>query len=913
MKARKFSSSGGMAGSTTDANALTEQGEEAPPHSASLRSDKANAQQPNNCYHFDDSSSVTGGDHVTFATARETASTLRHSTRSPGGHLDDIYADSSKQQHDAMRGSNPTHADDSITRTMSRSSIEPDPPDAKFGGGSQQSLKSIPSNLAIDGAAAPNASATAAASVSAAAVVNAFLSIDEEEIDDLPQMEAKIETLYRVVEDKQRAIEECSYRLSGLYLGQDRYHRNYYMLGHFGGVYIQGCETSIDPSYEKPIESDDEPKAGTNEPAVNGDTHPPLDSASTDKREPSLAEDSGKNRVGTVWDFDADQMVAQIQARRQLAEKRKYKINIPTNNAHAHAIIHHANSNTNTKPADEVATKDASSGGDVMHSAESNTTTMEGGVEQSGDTESVPLPTSSCANESKSLTVPTYSHDHLPESRPLETVASANLEPTEQRSVTPVQRQGALFRLVSEMDGQDFDTKPLDAVAQPQDNENEDNNKTLRGTFEGDVCNNEPSKLPSISDATISGDELAKACHDVTTVGGGRKTEDSSFGSIERAATPNQIHLQQPTGDECDAANLIERVTRTVTSSGKRDTDRDHTATLTNFHLTDVDIKPNHIVESTTSPDDHMKMDSTANNQPLDLSNKLSHNTTSKNGQPSNSKFSDDSSLMIPSTKDYSETLVTLNKLGLDDVVLTTAALLFMTHTFIIPASVACSETLFEPWKSVIAHYKSLLIWALMTEMRAEGAVPDGANGSNCNDPNDAPSGGSDKASNELDNSIFHVPSTLRDAILLLKKSFMDDSKAQDPTQIPGEACPGQSVATDGPAASEIIPDIPVRDIENAANTELENRGIQVPLDRVQLRESIKSDSPNWWRLTDSSAFQELLHALVPRGIRERNLMKGIKRVEELLEASLQKACSIGRLNIGAPCDISLLFFLHCH
>lgn len=63
---------------------------------------------------------------------------------------------------------------------------------------------------------------------------------DEEELESAEELEKRIESLQHCLEAKQRAIEECAFRLSGVFLGQDRFHRNYFVLGSVGGIYVEG-------------------------------------------------------------------------------------------------------------------------------------------------------------------------------------------------------------------------------------------------------------------------------------------------------------------------------------------------------------------------------------------------------------------------------------------------------------------------------------------------------------------------------------------------------------------------------------------------------------------------------------------------------------------------------------------------
>ncbi|KAM7540208.1 hypothetical protein Aperf_G00000039834 [Anoplocephala perfoliata] len=107
-------------------------------------------------------------------------------------------------------------------------------------------------------------------------------SDEEEELDSVEELEKRIENLQHCLEIKQRAIEECTFRLSGVFLGQDRFHRNYFVLGGVGGIYIEGQPTTA-------------------------------------------REGSSVKEVPPV--YDADAIVAEIRARRELSVIRHFNTN----------------------------------------------------------------------------------------------------------------------------------------------------------------------------------------------------------------------------------------------------------------------------------------------------------------------------------------------------------------------------------------------------------------------------------------------------------------------------------------------------------------------------------------------------------------------------------------------------------
>uniref|UniRef100_A0A5K3EX38 MBD domain-containing protein n=1 Tax=Mesocestoides corti TaxID=53468 RepID=A0A5K3EX38_MESCO len=111
---------------------------------------------------------------------------------------------------------------------------------------------------------------------------------DEEELNTVDELEKRIETLTYALNAKQRAIEECSFRLSGVFLGQDRFHRNYFVLGSVGGIYVEGQHVGTREGFSV--------------------------------REVPLV-------------FDADAIVAEIKARRELSITRHFSANANSSSA----------------------------------------------------------------------------------------------------------------------------------------------------------------------------------------------------------------------------------------------------------------------------------------------------------------------------------------------------------------------------------------------------------------------------------------------------------------------------------------------------------------------------------------------------------------------------------------------------
>lgn len=121
---------------------------------------------------------------------------------------------------------------------------------------------------------------------------------DEDDLNSVEELEKRIDSLHHCLEAKQCAIEECSFRLSGIFLGQDRFYRNYFVLGSVGGIYIEG----------QPI---------------------------------SAREGSASRGIPSV--FDPDAICAEIKARRELAVMRHFNTN-PSSSSSSATMAQKSNS-----------------------------------------------------------------------------------------------------------------------------------------------------------------------------------------------------------------------------------------------------------------------------------------------------------------------------------------------------------------------------------------------------------------------------------------------------------------------------------------------------------------------------------------------------------------------------------------
>ncbi|KAK4470209.1 hypothetical protein MN116_005785, partial [Schistosoma mekongi] len=132
------------------------------------------------------------------------------------------------------------------------------------------------------------------------------LSDDEDNMCKLSELEDKIETLNRTAEQKQKELDECSSRLSGLYLGQDRYYRNYYVLKHMGGIYIEG-ESCSSMHLKSDCSNNSIKIEATKNHISNVD-----------------------NNLNELPDSHLDYIVNEIKVRHELAQKRQLKLPVST-------------------------------------------------------------------------------------------------------------------------------------------------------------------------------------------------------------------------------------------------------------------------------------------------------------------------------------------------------------------------------------------------------------------------------------------------------------------------------------------------------------------------------------------------------------------------------------------------------
>lgn len=142
------------------------------------------------------------------------------------------------------------------------------------------------------------------------AISSTSLSDDEDSTCKISELEAKIESLTRKTEQKQREIDECSSRLSGLFLGQDRYYCNYYVLKHMGGIYIE-CESPGNMSTKSDSCVESQTTEGGENPIL------PIDGT-----------------LSELPDSHLDHIVNQIKVRRELAQQRQLKLTVSTANSY---------------------------------------------------------------------------------------------------------------------------------------------------------------------------------------------------------------------------------------------------------------------------------------------------------------------------------------------------------------------------------------------------------------------------------------------------------------------------------------------------------------------------------------------------------------------------------------------------
>lgn len=801
----------------------------------------------------------------------------------------------------------------------------------------------------LSGAAAPNASATATAAVSAAAIASAFLSGDEDEVEDVAQLEARIETLNQVVEYKQRAIEECSYRLSGLFLGQDRFYRRYYIFGHLGGIYIQGHAVkekslgSVTSDLPLPNDSDEqnmnsvqEKDTDVGEGCEEGQIRLPSRKQSkseeynTDLLMDYALDDDEDARLG----FDPDQIVALIRAHHELADARRYKINLPSGGVHGSSS---SSTNTvHTQHHGQAVQSQMASSGSTQQSItlkQPDALTVVATEQLSDSTQSPKIGSSLDLSEQSVALI-----SECPTEKPLSSYGEASLEKVDtaaphllpspilisktpdlqleephfgpkSQSVQNDVSSGALVRFVSEMDSNEMsEFNTVNTLISPEEIINDSDPST----------NIKALGIEKLVDETVEGSTNGGAGEIDAS---GHDTKNNSQVTTEQScqfphAPIDEAHSDRLSQQSDEVKEHISEIKPILSGVGERECDSkialesksvekqenscavdqisvgDHSHPRLFWKCEDfldgvhedainLDVKTNRICDDSPVRVDpigeglrHSRKETGTGAQPLDLSTKSVLDLPETVGPLKSTSF--------PETPEASFAFIT--SLGLDDVALTTAALLFMTHTSIIPATVACSDTLFEPWKSIIAHYKSILIWALMEDLRTDSA--NNSSGNTLNSSLQPKLSGNDDSG---DISGLEELGTLRDAMLLLKKSFVGELKHDSPSE-------------NSDSLEEFPQPISEWEVEDLVNQELQSRRIQSKHPQtatVQVAAGLeKGDetkpATGWYRLVDPGKLHELIHALASRGLRERNLAKALKRSDDLVEPSLKVAADAG-------------------
>ncbi|CAH8512998.1 unnamed protein product [Schistosoma turkestanicum] len=151
---------------------------------------------------------------------------------------------------------------------------------------------------------------TSSIKVTSTPIINNSLSDDNDDDKDnnckISELEIQIESLIRIIEQKQKELDQCSSKLSGLFLGQDRYYNNYYVLKYMGGIYIES-------------DSDE-----TTIPTTTECNHDSV----------TVEDNDIDNNLSKLPDSHIDYIVNEIRIRRELAQQRQLKLPISTANVY---------------------------------------------------------------------------------------------------------------------------------------------------------------------------------------------------------------------------------------------------------------------------------------------------------------------------------------------------------------------------------------------------------------------------------------------------------------------------------------------------------------------------------------------------------------------------------------------------
>ncbi|CAH8607503.1 unnamed protein product [Schistosoma rodhaini] len=660
-------------------------------------------------------------------------------------------------------------------------------------------------------------------------VLSTSLSDDEDSTCKISELEAKIESLTRKTEQKQREIDECSSRLSGLFLGQDRYYCNYYVLKHMGGIYIE-CESfgSMQTKSECCIDTI------TTE---DGGNHVlPVDST-----------------LSELPDSHLDHIVNQIKVRRELAQQRQLKLSVSTANSYPCHDIPLENKHSNF----EKLQLDGSSHTDILNQTEqcdTNPATILNDIQLKNSDHLNIQDVPETMNENVCPRSPNCVHISHPDNEKI-------VENSDSPSCI---RDSSSIYSNYDVKNSSEDIK-CESLAQTSDN---DLRELSNEKYPVIILPKYPTESHSTQDDNISSQSLGSCIDDtnepVGFVYNHILRKDDAEESTNQSKNESEVKVDVSSEGICDSSMnpiLPDKVDdaeckeelKVKTSTPV--TNDDNVTQDTMIVIDDVKLEDNN--GQSNEQDCHDKLiheissyklesftDKTyTSGQPLDLSNKPLHSEQLLNENLNH------------------ETLPTQFKSDLkdelDDLTLTKSVMLFMNHAGITLPTVD-NPLYSDSWISIMNYCKFLLSSAISDEIAYS------------------------KNSNSDNELCMNLP--LKESIIRLKNMMPNEVKTEflDETKVISEQNSNHSLISHNQLD---------KDISECVNNELENRRIQTikeNLSCLKLRNEYKQ--PTWYQLVDINKLKDLLDALSFRGVREKQLAKCIRRSKDFIELSMNVA-----------------------
>nr|CAH8854898.1 unnamed protein product [Trichobilharzia regenti] len=686
-------------------------------------------------------------------------------------------------------------------------------------------------------------------------VASGVLIEDEDDMCcKISELEAKLETLISMLEQKQKEVDEASTRLSGLFLGQDRYYRNYYSLKHMGGIYIE-CEPfgriqSGSECYSNSLQTKMDENFVEDNWSDLPDSHPDYIVGQIKARHALAAQQHQLKLTGCITSTHQYSQAHSLQCANRSSlnvENVQQTEKSCTNNSHeieqsdsnSETVLKHAQITDcdNSKSASESESEDK----------EVNAESLNNTDEVMFDVKNVVKPSNECDNSTKNTTQDDSSispclssNDYFTsvtsEIRTIDSEVEKSLPnkedpdiiqakfPAAQEACDVLHQNDANFQsTVSPINENDEHLESsyecgLQNVSAMKSNDQENQESDIKPVLSTEVISNsseditEANKIDNTKGEKELGAKIPTVKYNVESV-----TDMKSKSVCD--AKPSIKHQQEQ--EMVYSSELL--VGNTISHQKVSEEDQyGNPKGLVNFTVEDKAL---------------------SSTQPLDLSNKSfrSKQLTSESINTETQFITEINHTCLPGE--------------LDDSTLTKSIILFMNYTGIMPATVnnqICSDT----WIYVMNYCKLLLSSALSDELEC--------------------------AKNKNSDQTAYLNSPLTEAVMKIKRLIPDEIKNEPADNTEKITSDGENIHS---PTGDSLPDI---DTSDYVNKELEVRRIQTVTEDLSCIKS-KSES-TWFQLVDRNKLKEFLNALTLRGVREKQLGKCIRRSKDFIELSMQLA-----------------------